>query len=91
MWPLSACSLNKFLTISSDLVRAFANGLIAELSASRFMIDEPAARHSAPNQSCPARFSCITSSGNFTLKSRLARLSGIRSSMIWLQIVNTLS
>ncbi|KAJ8978917.1 hypothetical protein NQ317_013355 [Molorchus minor] len=27
---------------------------------------------SAPNHNCPARFSCSTSSGNFTLKSLLA-------------------
>lgn len=91
MWPFSACSLSKFLTMSKDFVKALANGLMAELSASLFMIEEPAAKHSAPNHSWPARFSCITSSGNFTLKSRFALLSGISSSIIWLHIVNTLS
>ena len=91
MWPLRACSRRRFLTISNDFVSAFASGLIAELSASRFIIDEPAARHSAPNHNWPAKFSCITSSGNLTRKSRFARLSGISSSMIWLHIVKTLS
>lgn len=38
----------------------FANGRIAALSASRFIIDEPAAKHSAPNHNCPARLSCKT-------------------------------
>lgn len=46
---------------------------------------------SAPNHNCPARFSCRTSSGNFTLKSRLARSSPMRSSIMAPIIFNTLS
>lgn len=44
---------------------------------------------SAPNHSCPARFSCITSSGNLTRKSRLARSFGMISSIISMQMLRT--
>lgn len=44
---------------------------------------------SAPNHSCPAKFSCITSSGNLTRKSLFALSAGITTSIMRLQIVKT--
>ena len=38
-----------------------------------FMILDPAARHSAPNHSCPPKLSVTISSGNFWRNSRVAR------------------
>uniref|UniRef100_A0A182LUN7 Uncharacterized protein n=1 Tax=Anopheles culicifacies TaxID=139723 RepID=A0A182LUN7_9DIPT len=76
------CSRRRFRTISRLLVTAFASGRIFADSASRFRIDEPAAKHSAPNHNCPARLSWSTSSGNFTRKARWARSSPSSSSII---------
>ena len=45
-----------------------------------FMMLDPAARHSAPNQSWPPRLSVTISSGNFCLNSRDARPPGPSSS-----------
>ena len=58
------CSRNKDRTFSNDFVTAFAKGLIASLSDSLFMMEEPAAKHSAPNQSWPAKLSVMMSSEN---------------------------
>lgn len=46
---------------------------------------------SAPNHSCPAKFSCRTSSGNFTRKSRFAFWLPMASSMIFCTTTRTLS
>ena len=48
-------------------------------------------RTSAPNHSCPAKFSCRTSSGNFTRKSRFAFWLPMASSMIFCTTTRTLS
>jgi hypothetical protein len=43
-------------------VTAFASGRICSDSVSLFMIEDPAAKHSAPNHNCPAKLSVIISS-----------------------------
>ena len=62
-------------TFSRDLVTALARGRIASDSRSLFIMDDPAARHSAPNHSCPARLSVIMSSAK--LMSNKAVMSGV--------------
>ena len=57
-----------------------------------FMMLEPAARHSAPNHSCPPRLSVTISSGNFCLNSLVALPPGPSSSSnIRLQMLSNLS
>ena len=45
----------------------------SHLTLTLFIMLEPAARHSAPNQSCPPRLSVTISSGNFCRNSLVAR------------------
>ena len=53
---------------------------------------DPAARHSAPNHSCPPRLSVTISSGNFCLNSLVALPPGpSSSSSILLQMLSSLS
>ena len=72
----NCCSMMS--TFSRDLVTALASGRMASDSRSLFMMEDPAARHSAPNQSCPARLSVMMSSA----KGRKAKIHFIKHSCL---------